>query len=236
MTVHLLHLKQSPVLTQLQIEEALLRTDEDNWYILNEGSSPAIVMGISGRAEEVVDFQKREAAALPVIKRFSGGGTVVVDEGTLFATFICQKELHPFPPYPERILKWTEEFYKEVFSLPAFSLCENDYVLGGKKCGGNAQYIRKERCLHHTTFLFDYHLERMESLLYPKRVPAYRKGRSHTDFLCKLSWHFPSQAAIAQACIRELKRRFCVKPSSFEAVLKRIEGRSHRKATRPECI
>jgi lipoate-protein ligase A len=30
--------------------------------------------------------------SIPVIKRFSGGGTVIVDENTLFVTFVCDDE------------------------------------------------------------------------------------------------------------------------------------------------
>ena len=45
----LLRLRQVPILQQLRLEEALLRADDSNWCILNDGSpTPAIVMGISG--------------------------------------------------------------------------------------------------------------------------------------------------------------------------------------------
>lgn len=47
----LLRLRQVPILQQLRLEEALLRADDSNWCILNDGSpTPAIVMGISGSA------------------------------------------------------------------------------------------------------------------------------------------------------------------------------------------
>lgn len=231
MTFHLLLLDHIPIFQQLQIEEALLRTDTKNWFILNTGSPPAIVMGISGKPHEFIDPKKMDATPLPVIKRFSGGGTVVVDENTLFATFICQKDLHDFPAYPEHIHAWAEGFYKVALPLKHFSLKENDYTLNEKKCGGNAQYIRKDRWLHHSTFLWDYKKERMDYLLMPGKQPSYRAKRSHDEFLCTLSKHFAEKKDLFEACTAELKRRYPVKEIPLAQVLKKIQKTAHRKAT-----
>ena len=231
MTFNLLHLKNIPIFQQLQIEEALLRTDMGNWFILNEGSPPAIVMGISGKPHELIDQKKMDATPLPLIKRFSGGGTVVVDENTLFATFICQKDLHDFPLYPEHIHTWAEDFYKAALPLEDFALKENDYTLGEKKCGGNAQYIRKDRWLHHSSFLWDYKKERMDYLLLPKKQPSYRQKRSHKEFLCTLSPNFSKKEVLFEACIQELKKRYSVQDIPLAKVLKMISTSGHRKAT-----
>ncbi len=202
----IVHFKKLPVFQQLQLEEALLRANRDNWCLINEGSPPAIVMGISGKIEELVDLEKADHAKIPVIKRFSGGGTVVVDEDTLFVTYIFQKEFHPFPAYPEPILRWSEHLYHSFF--PALTLKENDYAIGEKKCGGNAQYIKKERWLHHTTFLWDYQKERMELLLHPKKAPAYRLGRPHKEFITRMSEHVSDKAAWILALKLELETRY----------------------------
>lgn len=231
MTFQLLHLKNIPIFQQLQIEEALLRTDTGNWFILNMGSPPAIVMGISGKPEELINPAKMDAAPLPLIKRFSGGGTVVVDENTLFATFICQKELHDFPAFPEHIHSWAEAFYRAALPLTGFALKENDYTLGEKKCGGNAQYIRKDRWLHHSTFLWDYKKERMDYLLLPQKQPAYRQRRAHDEFLCTLSTTFSKKEDLFDACKEELNNRYAVEEVPLTKVLKMTQGTKHRKAT-----
>ena len=155
MTFHLLRLKSYPIYEQLLLEEMLLRSDSGNWCLINEGSSTAIVMGISGKKEELIDCAKAAQNGIPLIKRFSGGGTVIVDENTLFITFICQKHLHPFSAYPEPIMKWTEELYRGAFQHPEFRLRENDYVIGDRKFGGNARYIKRYRWLDHTSMLWD---------------------------------------------------------------------------------
>jgi lipoate---protein ligase len=215
--LHLLHLESSFIFDQLQLEERLLRTTDQNWCLINEGSSsPAIVMGISGKSEESIHQEELLKNTLPVIRRFSGGGTVVVDRDTLFVTFIFQKNVHTFPAFPESIMRWSGELYQNILPIPEFGLYENDYVIGEKKCGGNAQYITKERWLHHTSFLWDFKRERMNTLRHPKKAPKYRENREHSDFLCRLKDFIPSRRAFIDPLKRELEKRYIVKELSLE--------------------
>ena len=47
--MRVLRLSSMPILQQLRLEEALLRADAGNWFLLNDGTpEPAVVMGISG--------------------------------------------------------------------------------------------------------------------------------------------------------------------------------------------
>lgn len=230
MAFHLLHFKNMPILEQLQLEEALLRCDSRNFCLINEGSTPAVVLGISGKVEELVDQEKATKSSLPLIRRFSGGGTVVVDSSTLFITFICQKESHAFPAFPEPILKWSEELYKEVFNHPLFQLRENDYALGEKKCGGNAQYLKRERWLHHTSFLWDYSPQLMSHLLHPKKTPSYRAGRTHADFLCTLKEFLPDRDAFLSRLKTTLRDRYGLLELTTDQISPILEL-PHRKAT-----
>jgi lipoate---protein ligase len=216
---HLLRLKSYPIYEQLLLEEKLLRSGSGNWCIINEGSTPAIVMGISGKKEELIDCAKVAQNRISLIKRFSGGGTVIVDEDTLFITFICQKQLHDFPAYPEPIMKWAEEIYAQALRHPGFSLKENDYVIENRKFGGNAQYIKKDRWLHHTSFLWDYDPEKMQYLLHPKKTPPYRAGRSHDEFLCRLSEYFSDKEELIGCIVQEIEKRFPLKKTSLEEAL-----------------
>lgn len=206
----LLHFHQKPIFEQLILEEGLLRADTNNWCLINEGSPKAIVMGISSKPEEWVHpsaFHDK----VPLIRRFSGGGTVVVDEETLFVTFIFNSETQPFP---EPVLRFTEELYKPLFHPFPFCVQGNDYTLGDRKCGGNAQYLRKGRFLHHTTFLWDYDPKNMDYLLHPKKMPTYRKDRPHTDFICRLSDYFPSKAEFIDRLKSHLSATFKAKETT----------------------
>ena len=58
---------------------------------MNEQLNPTIVMGFSGKVDKLINTEKAKELQLPVIKRFSGGGTVVVDNSTFCLTFILNK-------------------------------------------------------------------------------------------------------------------------------------------------
>lgn len=231
-SLYLLHLYQVPIFRQLQIEEALLRTDSRNWCLVNHGSPSAIVMGVSGKTDEWINTIQLEKKPVTLIRRFSGGGTVFIDKETLFITFICNTSLIPIQPYPRHIMSWTEKLYQPVFHPHPFRLEENDYVFGERKFGGNAQSICKERWLHHSSFLWDYQIENMDYLLLPKKAPTYRQGRAHSDFLCRLKEYWPEKKFFMDCFFKELEKNFTLKESD-EKEIEEILLKPHRKAT---CI
>lgn len=224
----ILKLNQVPILEQLRIEEALLRADKGNWCLVNTGAPPAIVMGISGKPHALLDIEKVKRDGVPVIKRFSGGGTVYIDPKTVFVTFICNSDAVSVPPQPKPILEWSEKLYQPLFK--GFKARENDYVLGEKKFGGNAQYIQKGRWLHHTSFLWDYDPAKMEYLLMPERRPQYRRDRSHGDFLCTLRSQFAQKEEFVHALCARMTS-FFIAETVHESVTKEILARPHRKAS-----
>lgn len=191
------------ILRQLRLEEALLRVSSENYCVVNDGAkSPAVVLGISGKPHALLDVEAAQRDDLTVIKRFSGGGTVIVDGDTQFVTLVMNRDAHgSLPaPFPRPIMDWTGELYGArggVFDgVRGFRLRENDYVVGEKKVGGNAQSISSGRWLHHTSFLFNFRDEMMRYLRHPEKTPEYRGGRSHADFLTPLSGLMPSRATM----------------------------------------
>lgn len=229
MTLHLIELSSTPIYEQLLLEETLLRTDERSFCLINRGSPRAIVMGLSGVPAELLHLDLVSQDQIPIFKRFSGGGTVIVDEETLFVTFLFAKKDLPITPYPEPILRWSAELYQVAWDLPGFSLRENDYALGERKCGGNAQYLRKERWLHHTSFLWNFNPKNMKYLTLPKKRPAWRQDRSHEEFLCTLKSHASTDLLI-EKLKGELVKRFYIE-SLPAGELETIRGRSCRIAT-----
>jgi lipoate-protein ligase A len=227
--LYLISLHNTPIFEQLQLEEALLRSDERNFCIINQGSPRSIVMGISAHPPTVLNLPRIEKDKIPTIRRFSGGGTVIVDESTLFVTFIFSKKTLPVSPFPEPILRWTAELYASAWKISGFALCENDYTIGPHKCGGNAQYIQKDRWLHHTSFLWDYQEANMDYLLMPPKQPRYRAARPHTDFLCRLKHHAPSIDFLTSSLLQMLSN---VKPLYIESFdPSKLSLKDHRKST-----
>ncbi|KAJ1293021.1 hypothetical protein BS78_01G036100 [Paspalum vaginatum] len=166
-----------PILRQLQLEEYLLRRTTDSWCIINDGTAPpSIVMGLRRRVLELVEIQSVLRDRVPVVRRFSTGGTVVVDHGTVFVTLVCNKSAVPrLNAFGRDILSWSSQLYGKVFDrVGEFHLRENDYVFSHRKFGGNAQYVTTNRWLHHTSFLWDYDVKNIDYLKIPKCTPEYR--------------------------------------------------------------
>lgn len=228
--VHVLRLQNTPIFQQLQLEEALLRADDRNWCLINEGTPPAIVMGISGKVEQMINREKLRQNPIPVIRRFSGGGTVVVDGNTIFTTLIFNKETVQVSCCPKKILYWTGDIYRPFLEKHDFQIKENDYALGDRKFGGNAQYMSKARWLHHTSHLWDYEADQMEYLLFPPKVPTYRATRSHEEFLCKLNAHLPDKQTFIDQFLDQLRTRFTLSEVVYNQALM-ILDRPHRQST-----
>lgn len=231
--VHLIRTQNLPIFEQLQIEEALLHVNEkdtspNNYCLLNEGSSKSIIMGLSNKPEELLDIEKIRLDKIPVYKRFSGGGTVIVDENTLFVSMIFSKNAFAFSSFPESVMRWNYRFHKHVFNKKDFALHENDFALGEKKCAGNAQYFKQHRWIQHTTFLWDFFPDNLSMLKNPKTAPKYREGRTHETFLTTIKSIFPSKKAFFDAVETQLKSMFTVKDLSLDEAQKLLK-KSYRK-------
>lgn len=227
---HLLQLQNVPIFQQLQIEEALLRADDRNWCIINDGSEAAIVMGISGKTSLLVDKQAWQKNPLPIIRRFSGGGTVVVDTNTLFMTWIANTRDIKVPCCPQKIFRWSETLYQSLMAPFPFQLIENDYVINQRKCGGNAQYLCKDRWLHHTSFLWDYDPANMRLLKMPPKTPVYRLNRPHEEFICRLKDFFYCKETFYNSLIARLSQKINFNYTD-KSIIPALLEKEHRKTT-----
>ena len=128
------------VLRQLRLEEALFRANAENWVIVNDGAPrTAIVLGISGKPHRLIDVAAAHRDDILTIKRFSGGGTVVVDAGTQFVSLVMNGDAIPDTPlFPRPLMRWTRDLYAGVpgklssgvfRDIPNWRLHENDYVV-----------------------------------------------------------------------------------------------------------
>jgi len=159
-----------------------------------------VVLGLGGKIPLLV----KPTCPLPLLRRFTGGGTVVVDPmNTLYTTFIGRPGLVK-EEGPRGVMDWSARaIYNDVFrsmngsratwsSGGDFKLLENDYVLSLPnkpnllKFGGNAQALTSSGFLHHTSFLYDWDDANMSYLTVPEKRPDYRGDRGHGGFLVKM--------------------------------------------------
>lgn len=218
------------IYARLCLEEALLYKTSDNWYLHSDCPSdepPTIVLGISGKPHLLCNLDLVTADSIALIRRFSGGGTVIVDHNIIFSSLIMNRhDLPDVKPYPREIMSWTEGVYgpalakiaKKELATANFSVRENDYVFGDLKFGGNAQAISKDRWVHHTSFLWGVNPEAMRYLSMPSKRPAYRGERDHRSFLTPLHNYVTHRNDVYKAVVDTLASHFQVTDTSAEEI------------------
>jgi len=121
------------------------------------------------RVSELVDIQPVLWDQVPIVRRFSGGGTsLLIGERWLWLSFATRM---PLPG--------CRFMAKNLTDLVNFICVRMTMHLVTRKFGGNAQSITKNRWVHHTSFLWDYDVKNMDYLKIPKRAPEYRLARNH---------------------------------------------------------
>jgi lipoate-protein ligase A len=163
--------------------DEVLRFWEPNQYF--------VVLGYANRAATEVNLDFCRAQAIPVLRRCSGGGTVLQGPGCLNYTLILRcsgsKPLQSITGTNEYVLRRHQDTLSTLLGAPVEKKGHTDLAIGGLKFSGNAQRRRQKCLLFHGSFLLHLDIALLEkTLLYPSRQPDYRSGRSHADFLMNL--------------------------------------------------
>jgi lipoate-protein ligase A len=157
-----------------------------------ESAVPFIVLGRSGAAERELRLDAVRASGIPVLRRMSGGGTVVQGRGCLNYALVLPKVLDRQLEDVRGSYRWISEKILAVLrgtGVEAVFQPISDLALadGNRKFSGNAQRRTRSFILHHGTLLYDYDLGRIEQLLaMPVEVPPYRQGRGHLEFVTNI--------------------------------------------------
>ena len=147
-------------------------------------------MGIGAVWRDEVRGDACRAAGAPILRRCSGGGTVLVGRGCLSYSVVLDMQARPE-------LRVPRESYRHLVPPLARALSAlgprvehaglSDLACGGRKVGGTAQKRKQRYLLHHGTLLFDLDVAAMDRLLgRPPDEPSYRAGRVHSEFVANL--------------------------------------------------
>ena len=190
----------------ISFDEALLKETQGNQgeEVLRFWESPTVFVVLGRISQEKKDLieENLHKDHIPVIRRSSGGGSVLQGKGCLNYSLILSKakrpEIHDLKKSYKYILHHVVEALaqlkvKAVFQpTPDVALVENN-----KKISGNAQKRGRDYILHHGTLLYQFDLGIMERYLHiPQDQPLYRQGRSHRDFV--------SNAPVSPAAFKSL--------------------------------
>ncbi len=148
------------------------------------GGPPAVVMGSSERPEQVVDAEACVRLGVDVLKRSTGGGSVLQTGDVLNYSLVmpAPDSLDPKPGFRSGLnLICT---ILAAFGVEGRPEGTSDVAVGDRKISGNAQARRWGSVLVHGTLLVDFDHDLADAVLrHPPREPSYRRGRSHRDFL-----------------------------------------------------
>lgn len=179
--------------TNLAIDEALLVAAEEGTagevLRLWELSTYAVVVGSGGSVAIDVNREACAAGGVPVLRRASGGGTVLLGPGCLCYSLVLRYDraprLNEIPASNGYILARVLNALKPV--VPATVEGSSDLAVAGVKFSGNAQQRKRTHFLHHGTLLCGFDLELVARYLNPpERQPEYRRDRPHAEFVTNL--------------------------------------------------
>jgi lipoate-protein ligase A len=178
----------------LALDEALLLQAEAGQagevLRLWEWPHRAVVLGSGCRLADDVDEAACAAQGVPILRRSSGGGTVLLGPGCLLFSLVLSyeraAELEAIRPSYAYVLDRVERALADV--VPGVELAGiSDLAVAGRKFSGNAQQRKRRYLLHHGTLLYAFDLASIGHFLsLPQRQPEYRAGRSHQAFLMNL--------------------------------------------------
>ncbi len=155
-----------------------------------EWPRPAVVLGAGGQLAQDVDEAACVRDAVPVLRRSSGGGTVLLGPGCLLFSLVLPYALDP-------ALADVSHSYRFILGRLRAALLDavpglvqagiSDLAIGDRKCSGNAQQRKSAHVLHHGTLLYAFPPGLVARYLrQPARQPEYRQQRDHADFVTNL--------------------------------------------------
>ena len=198
----------------LACDEALLDACEENgghgvlrfW----EPEDYFVVVGYGNQVATEVNVAACDAGKIPILRRCSGGGTVLQGRGCLNYSLVLNIEekgpLTSITAANRFVMERNREAIQrecrmqnaecriEIRGCTDLALDPRPSTLeSALKFSGNAQRRKKHFLLFHGTFLLKFDLALMDKFLrMPSKEPDYRGGRAHKNFLTNLD--LPAEA------------------------------------------
>ena len=181
----------------LACDEAILEACEEGELdagVLRFWESPRyfVVLGYTGKREIEANVAACAARDIPILRRCSGGGTVLQGPNCLNYSLVLPiasgESLTGITATNQFVMQRNARALSRALSTPVEVRGHSDLTIKNRKFSGNAQRRKKNYFLFHGTFLLGFDLELITAVLrQPKIQPDYRGQRTHRDFVVNLN-------------------------------------------------
>ena len=185
----------------LALDEALLDAAEAG--VMGESlrfwESPVhfVVVGYANKVSTEVNAVECGRLGIPILRRCSGGGTVLQGQGVLNYSLVLRitegTPLAGITSANQFIMQRNAEAMTSLLNTQHATRNtvhvhgHTDLAISGLKFSGNAQRRKRDHLLFHGAILLNLDLDLLEQVLpMPTLQPGYRASRSHRDFLTQL--------------------------------------------------
>ena len=189
-----------------------------------------VVVGRSGKVGEECFMPVCLKDGVKVLRRSSGGGTVLQGKGCLnYSAVLAYSRNEKYRniefSYESIMNGISEEFIKS--GIAAKFLPISDLAVGGRKFSGNAQARKKRYFLHHGTVLYGMELGKIARYIkHPPKEPEYRTSRAHNDFLTNIPFSAEDIKGVIQRALASGGSKWKV-PGEYIKELAEIVGKKY---------
>lgn len=177
---------------------------------------PTVVMGRASRVQDEVFVDKCEHDSVPILRRSSGGSTIVAGPGCLMYSVLISYDLRPtwrsldvaHAEVMTRVSNAVSSALNEINLTGDIALQGTcDLTWDDAKFSGNALRCKRKFMLYHGTILIDMPLDWVSIYLRePPRQPEYRLKRKHASFVRNLLNPSQNNQAFEQTLSAHLRR------------------------------
>jgi lipoate-protein ligase A len=129
------------------------------WESLHE----CVVLGQSGQPERDVHLAECRGSRVPILRRCSGGGAVLLGAGCLNYSLVLPLDWNPKWRDVRYSLHWVMSRMRRALDIPELRReGQCDLALNHRKVSGNAQRRTHRAILHHGTLLYNFDASRPE--------------------------------------------------------------------------
>lgn len=199
--------------------------------------TPVVVLGAGNDAAREADVEACAASGIPIVKRYGGGGTVLLHDGCVVVSLGLWVRQHYqnrfyFDLVNRAVIDALVATWPGLEELAQRGL--SDLVAGDRKVGGTSLFRSRNYLLYQASLLVDARRDLIaRHLRHPSREPDYRGGRTHGDFIVGLDELRPGLEAgsCAAYLARDLPAALSARlegelveprPEQFEGLLGRI--------------